>query len=258
MRSTARIADVIRNHRKSMVIAGAAAALMGSAGTASAATVTAAPKPPLVKHASASAYRQADSIASLFADTSLTAAPAAKSAPAHDLAALRETARVHQAGSAHRTVSVRRPAPAADQLRPVAFYGPQETMQITSAQHANATTIVKQALKKKMGVRSAVIAVATAMQESELNNINYGTSDSLGLFQQRPSCGWGTAQQIMNPAYSADAFLNALKGYQASNPDWAHQPLYQTAQGVQASAYPTAYAKWEAQAAGLVQQITKS
>jgi hypothetical protein len=146
--------------------------------------------------------------------------------------------------------------PAADQLRPVAPFGPQEVMPLNKAQIANAQVIVQQALAKKMGVRSAVVAVATAMQESMLSNINYGTSDSLGLFQQRPSCGWGTAAQIMDPAYASDAFLTALQKYQAANPDWARQPLYQTAQGVQASAFPTAYAKWEDQAASLVQGIT--
>jgi hypothetical protein len=247
MRSTARIADVVRDHRNSLVIAGAAAALLGSAGSASAATITAAPPAPVVKHASASAARRAGSIASLFKDTKLTSAPAdvSQAAPVHKV-------------TLERAESAPRPVPAADQLQPVAYYGPQETMPITAAQHANATTIVKQALKKNMGVRSAVIAVATAMQESELNNINYGTSASLGLFQQQPTDGWGTAQQIMNPTYAANAFLNALKGYQASNPDWAHQPLYQAAQGVQASAFPTAYAKWEAQAVGLVKQITKA
>jgi hypothetical protein len=144
---------------------------------------------------------------------------------------------------------------AADIVRPVPFFGPQETMQLTSAQYENASTIVHQALAKKMGVRSAVIAVATAMQESELNNLNYGDRDSLGLFQQRPSCGWGTEAQIMNPAYASDAFLSALATYQGENPGWAHQPLWQSAQGVQASGFPTAYAKWEAQAADLVQQI---
>ncbi len=145
---------------------------------------------------------------------------------------------------------------AADVVRPVPFYGPQETMPLTSAQYANASTIVQQALAKKMGVRAAVVAVATAMQESELNNLNYGDRDSLGLFQQRPSCGWGTEAQIMDPAYAADAFLTALGHYQAANPQWATQPLWQAAQGVQASGFPTAYAKWEAQAAGLVQQVT--
>ena len=136
--------------------------------------------------------------------------------------------------------------------------GAQNTMQISPAQYANARAIIQQALAKRMGVRSAVIAVATAMQESELMNINYGTSDSLGLFQQRPSCGWGTAAQIMDPAYAANAFLTALQRYQANNPGWASQPLYQAAQGVQGSAFPLAYAQWESQAAQLTSQIATS
>ena len=148
--------------------------------------------------------------------------------------------------------------PAADQLTPAGLSGPQNTMQISPAQYANARAIVQQALAKRMGVRSAVIAVATAMQESELMNINYGTSDSLGLFQQRPSCGWGTAAQIMDPAYAANAFLAALQRYQANNPGWASQPLYQAAQGVQGSAFPLAYAQWESQAAQLTSQIATS
>jgi hypothetical protein len=148
--------------------------------------------------------------------------------------------------------------PAADQLTPAGLSGAQNTMQISPAQYANARAIVQQALAKRMGVRSAVIAVATAMQESELMNINYGTSDSLGLFQQRPSCGWGTAAQIMDPAYAANAFLTALQRYQANNPGWASQPLYQAAQGVQGSAFPLAYAQWESQAAQLTSQIATS
>ena len=148
--------------------------------------------------------------------------------------------------------------PAADQLTPAGLSGPQNTMQISPAQYANARAIVQQALAKRMGVRSAVIAVATAMQESELMNINYGTSDSLGLFQQRPSCGWGSAAQIMDPAYAANAFLTALQRYQANNPGWASQPLYQAAQGVQGSAFPLAYAQWESQAAQLTSQIATS
>jgi hypothetical protein len=148
--------------------------------------------------------------------------------------------------------------PAADQLTPAGLSGAQNTMQISPAQYANARAIIQQALAKRMGVRSAVIAVATAMQESELMNINYGTSDSLGLFQQRPSCGWGTAAQIMDPAYAANAFLTALQRYQANNPGWASQPLYQAAQGVQGSAFPLAYAQWESQAAQLTSQIATS
>ncbi len=148
--------------------------------------------------------------------------------------------------------------PLADRLMPVGTSGPQCWMPISGAQLANATTIVRQALTMRMGVRSAVIAVATAMQESRLQDLDYGDGDSLGLFQQQPSDGWGTAQQIMDPVFAADAFLTALRQYQAGNPGWAAQPLWQAAQGVQKSGVPFAYAQWEAQAAGLVQQIAIS
>lgn len=147
--------------------------------------------------------------------------------------------------------------PAQDQLTPVGTSGPQSALPMTPAMYDNAKAIVRATLDRHMGVRSAVIAVATAMQESGLVNVNYGTSDSLGLFQQRPSMGWGTAAQIMHPAYAANAFLSALHAYQQRTPGWASAPLWQTAQGVQASGYPTAYAKWEAQAASTVESITK-
>ncbi len=145
--------------------------------------------------------------------------------------------------------------PAQDQLTPVGTSGPQTWMPITAARWDNAKTIVQQAIARHMGLRAAVIAVATSMQESTLLNLNYGDRDSLGLFQQRPSCGWGTPAQIQHPAYAADAFLKALHGYQVRNPDWAHQPLWQAAQGIQGSAFPSAYAKWEAQAAHLVASV---
>ena len=144
---------------------------------------------------------------------------------------------------------------AADRLLPVGTAGAQAWMPLSPAQMANATTIVKQALDKKMGVRSAVIAVATSMQEAQLQNINYGDRDSLGLFQQRPSMGWGTEQQILTPRLAADAFLSALQQHQAGNPALAHQPLWANAQAVQNSGFPFAYAKWETQAAHLVKQI---
>ena len=147
--------------------------------------------------------------------------------------------------------------PAQDQLTPVGTSGPQTWMPITDARWNNAKTIVHEAIKKHMGLRAAVIAVATSMQESTLLNLGYGDRDSLGLFQQRPSCGWGSAGQIQQPTYAAGAFLNALNDYQASNPGWAHEPLWQAAQGVQGSAFPSAYAKWESQAAHLVASVTR-
>jgi hypothetical protein len=147
--------------------------------------------------------------------------------------------------------------PAQDMLTPVGTSGPQTSMQITPARYENAKTIVRQAIASHMGLRSAVIAVATSMQESTLLNLPYGDRDSLGLFQQRPSSGWGTPAQILRPAYAAGAFLHALRSYQVNNPEWARQPLWEPAQGVQGSAFPAAYAKWEAQAAQLVASVTK-
>jgi hypothetical protein len=239
MPRTARLTDAIRGSRKGLVVAGSVAAMLGvGAGTASAATVGSPAIPASHHHAA-----------------KIEVKPAAARRPARPRRLTWDLVADIQAHRSDPSMG-RGPLPPADQLRPVASYGPQQTMPLDSAQVGNAATIVKQALAKKMGVRSAVVAVATAMQESTLNNINYGTSDSVGLFQQRPSCGWGTEQQIMNPAYASDAFLTALQKYQAANPEWASQPLYQTAQGVQASGFPTAYAQWEDQAASLVQNIT--
>jgi hypothetical protein len=239
MPRTARLSRALRGSRKAMLVAGSVAALVGvGAGTASAATA-ASPAVPAGHHHAARVEAQPAAVRRPSRPGRMTWAEVA------DIQAHRSDPGIGRGR-----------LPAADQLRPVAPYGPQEFMPLDSAQVGNAATIVHQALAKKMGVRSAVVAVATAMQESTLNNINYGTSDSVGLFQQRPSCGWGTAQQIMNPAYASDAFLTALQKYQAANPEWASQPLYQAAQGVQASAFPTAYAKWEDQAASLVRGIT--
>jgi hypothetical protein len=242
MRNPVRLPRALRNRATAVTVAGAAVALVG-VGTASAATVVSTSHPahtPTVhaqlveakKHAAATAAAQ------------VSARPAAAPAP-------QSWSQIQQ-----QVGSQQIPAdPAANQLNPVGTDGAQNAMPISGDQMANATTIVQQALAKKMGVRSAVIAVATAMQESQLQNINYGTSDSLGLFQQRPSMGWGTAQQILDPAYSADAFLAALQQYQGSNPGWATQPLWSNAQAVQKSGVPFAYAQWEAQASQLVQQI---
>lgn len=100
-----------------------------------------------------------------------------------------------------------------------------------------------------------VIALATAMQESSLRNIDYGDRDSVGLFQQRPSSGWGSAEQLLDPAYAARAFYGGpgnpspgrLRGLLDFS-GWQSLSLTAAAQRVQRSAHPDAYAKWEASA----------
>ena len=250
MRNPVRLPAALTNRKRVVTIAGAAAALVGI-GTASAATVEATSHAP-ISHAVQVASRS-DAASRTHVRTAAASTQRSQAKTAAPAVPQQQTWQQIAQTVAQQT-SPSEPA-AANQLTPDGTTGPQNTMEISAAQLANATTIVQQALAKHMGVRSAVIAVATAMQESELQNISYGTSDSLGLFQQQPVDGWGTAQQIMNPTYSADAFLGALQQYQASNPSWATQPLWANAQAVQKSGYPTAYAQWESQAAQLVQQI---
>ena len=108
-------------------------------------------------------------------------------------------------------------------------------------QSANAATITAISLKRSLPARAATIANATAIQESKLRNVRFGDRDSLGLFQQRPSQGWGTQEQILNPVYSTNKFYDALieiDGYEA-------MAITEVAQKVQRSAFPEAYAKHE-------------
>jgi cell wall-associated NlpC family hydrolase len=108
--------------------------------------------------------------------------------------------------------------------------------------------------KAPLPPRAWVIALATAMQESTLVNVNHGDRDSLGLFQQRPSQGWGTPAQIMNPTYAATTFYRRL----VQVPNWQHIPVTEAAQAVQRSAFPNAYARWEPLADALVQALVQS
>jgi hypothetical protein len=119
-------------------------------------------------------------------------------------------------------------------------------------QAANATTIA--AVGKRMGLpdHAVTIALAAAFQESRLHNLSHGDRDSLGLFQQRPSQGWGTPSQIMVPSYAAGAFYRRL----AAVSGWQTSSVTDAAQQVQHSAAPDAYAQWEAEARVLAQATT--
>jgi murein DD-endopeptidase MepM/ murein hydrolase activator NlpD len=124
-----------------------------------------------------------------------------------------------------------------------------------AAQIHNAAVIINVGAQLKLPPRAWVIAVATAMQESRLTNLgNLGSRndhDSLGLFQQRPSAGWGTPAQVMDPAYASTKFYEKLKTVRG----WESMPLTEAAQSVQISAYPDAYAKHEPLATQIVNQL---
>ncbi|WP_245769581.1 heavy metal transporter [Streptomyces indicus] len=124
--------------------------------------------------------------------------------------------------------------------------------EMTYEQAQNAATISAVGTSRGMPERAVTIALATALQESGLRNIDYGDRDSVGLFQQRPSQGWGTVEQIMDPVYSAGKFYDGLKDV----PGYSRLPLTVAAQKVQRSGFPQAYAKHEPDAALLSATLT--
>lgn len=123
---------------------------------------------------------------------------------------------------------------------------------LTPDQAHYASIIVGISVRRGLPERAATVAIATAYQESKIDNIDYGDRDSLGLFQQRPSQGWGTAEQIMDPAYSTNAFYDALVKVSG----WQDMEITEAAQAVQRSAYPEAYAQHEADARAVAATFT--
>lgn len=115
----------------------------------------------------------------------------------------------------------------------------------------NAATITAIAVKRGLPARAATIALATAMQESKLHNIDYGDRDSLGLFQQRPSQGWGTEAQVLDPIHATNAFYDALVKIDG----WQTMEITHVAQLVQKSAAPLAYAQHEPEGRALASTL---
>jgi hypothetical protein len=122
----------------------------------------------------------------------------------------------------------------------------------SAKQLANATAIYQVSAALDLPPYAAQIAIATALQESGLDNLDHGDRDSLGLFQQRPSQGWGTPAQIMDPVHASTKFYEAL----VKVPHWQTIPLWQAAQAVERSAFPYAYSKWSFVAEYLVAAVS--
>ena len=129
---------------------------------------------------------------------------------------------------------------------------PADRYALTAEQRANAAVIVS--VGRSLGVpqRGIVIALAAAMQESGLRNLAGGDRDSIGLFQQRPSQGWGSPIQLQNPRYAAALFFGGPSNPNAGVtcglldvPGWQSMTLTEAAQAVQVSAFPNAYGQWE-------------
>ncbi len=128
--------------------------------------------------------------------------------------------------------------------------GHRVELDVTQAE--NAATIAAIGTRRGLPARAVSIALATAYQESDLENLDYGDRDSLGLFQQRPSQGWGTEEQVQDPVYAANAFYDALVRVD----DYQTLPITVAAQEVQRSGFPDAYADHEQDARALASALT--
>ncbi|WP_210505315.1 LysM peptidoglycan-binding domain-containing protein [Naasia sp. SYSU D00057] len=156
---------------------------------------------------------------------------------------------------------VQTPAAELERAAVVAPASSSSVVALSSSMRANAATIVR--IGRELGVsdRGIVIALAAAAQESALHNLDWGHLDSVGLFQQRTSMGWGTREQILDPEHSVRAFFGGRHNPNADTrglldiDGWESLSVAEAAQAVQISAYPDAYAKWETSAVSWLAEL---
>lgn len=127
-----------------------------------------------------------------------------------------------------------------------------QNLQLTTGQAAIAATIAGVASRRDLPARAVAIAYATALQESKLSNLHYGDLDSVGVFQQRPSQGWGSARQLENPIYATGRFFDALTAV----PNYQQLPIDVAAQDVQHSADGQAYGQYASVGTALATAFT--
>ena len=123
---------------------------------------------------------------------------------------------------------------------------------LSTEQSENATLIAAIGMQRGLPARAVSIALATAYQESKISNLDHGDRDSLGIFQQRPSMGWGTAKQVRDPYYATNAFYDALEKI----PDYESMRITEAAQAVQRSGFPEAYEDHAIDARALASVLT--
>jgi hypothetical protein len=127
-----------------------------------------------------------------------------------------------------------------------------ETVELELDQAENAALVTAIAVRRRLPARAAVIALATAYQESKIRNVDHGDRDSLGIFQQRPSQGWGSPEQVQDPYHATAAFYDAL----VEVPRYRRLPIHDAAQAVQRSADGGAYEQHEDSARVLAAALT--
>lgn len=127
-----------------------------------------------------------------------------------------------------------------------------DTFTLDLEQAANAATITAAGKRRGLPDHAVTVALAAALQESKLRNLDYGDRDSVGLFQQRPSQGWGPRGRLLDPVFAANAFYNHLVRVSG----WTSLDVATAAQDVQHSADGSAYAQWELGARTLARVLT--
>ncbi len=128
----------------------------------------------------------------------------------------------------------------------------QTAVSLAPGQAAIAATIAGVAHQRALPSRAVVVAYAAALQESHLQNLSYGDRDSVGVFQQRPSEGWGPASKLTDPVYASTRFFQALTSVRG----YLHKPVYRAAQAVQRSADGYAYVQYQPEASDLAADFT--
>jgi LysM repeat protein len=246
---------------KSLIFPGQVLALAGPAAPA-APTVAPAPTPPAAPAPTAATYTVArgDTISGIAGKFGVSTSAVLSANGLTSSSLIFPGQKIAIPGMTAAALDTPSPAPVAAPA-PVAVPAPLpavavgQVVALSDEMRANAQLIVQLGRQQGVPDQGIVIALAAAAQESGLRNVQYGDRDSLGLFQQRPSMGWGTAEQVLDPVRATLAFYggpgNPNRGTARGLldiPGWASMTVTQAAQAVQISAFPDAYAKWEASA----------
>ncbi|MGH3436791.1 MAG: C40 family peptidase [Sciscionella sp.] len=138
-------------------------------------------------------------------------------------------------------------------LGPFTGNGASDAAKLTAEQRGNAALIISIGKQRHLPPLAWQVALQAARTESGLRNLTYGDRDSLGLFQMRPSQGWGTTAQVTDPAYEINKFYDVMQAV----PGWQSQDPGDTAQAVERSAFPGRYRRWAPMAASLLRSVGK-
>ncbi len=129
--------------------------------------------------------------------------------------------------------------------------GAADAARLTGEQRDTVAKIISIGKKRDLPPRAWQVAIQAGMTESGLRSLDYGDRDSLGIFQMRPSMGWGSPEQVTDPEYAINKFYDVLSAV----PNWQDQRPGESAQDVERSAFPDRYHKWEAMAAHLIGNV---